>query len=169
MASIGIVYGSSTGHTENVAKMLREQLGGKEAVGLFDASNANPEKIAEFEKLILGCSTWGDGELQDDMDAFLGQLGNGFFANKTVAIFGLGDQEEYGDFFVDAIGHIYERVTKDGGKVVGEWSTDGYAFDASIAVKDGKFVGLALDEDNQDDLTEERLSKWVELIKPVLG
>ncbi|EAH9105226.1 flavodoxin, partial [Campylobacter jejuni] len=47
-----------------------------------------------------------------------------------------------------------------------EVSTDGYTFEASDAVVDGKFVGLALDNDNQEDQTESRIDAWVEQIKP---
>lgn len=49
--------------------------------------------------------------------------------------------------------------------MVGQTPTDGYHFEASKAVEGGKFVGLVIDEDNQDDLTDERISKWVEQIK----
>jgi len=169
MVTIGLIYGSSMGNTENAAKTIRNLLGGKDAVALYEASTASAEAVAKHDKLILGSSTWGDGELQDDMESFLSGLEDGFFAGKTVALFGLGDQEGYGEYFVNAMGHLYDKVTGDGATVVGEWPVDGYDFEESSAVREGSFVGLALDEDNQGDLTEERIALWVEQIRGALG
>ncbi|MFN9675593.1 MAG: flavodoxin FldA, partial [Microcystis sp.] len=56
-----------------------------------------------------------------------------------------------------------------GGKTVGYWPTDGYDFNESKALKNGKFVGLALDEDNQSDLTEQRIKTWVAGLKGEFG
>ena len=55
--------------------------------------------------------------------------------------------------------------TWNGGKLIGKWSTEGYEFDESLGCVDGEFLGLAIDYDNQDDLTEERIEAWVEQIK----
>ena len=52
--------------------------------------------------------------------------------------------------------------------MVGEVSTEDYSFDDSEAVVDGKFVGLALDDVNEDDKTEGRIDAWLEEIKPAL-
>ena len=41
----------------------------------------------------------------------------------------------------------------------------GYTYDDSTAVEDGVWFGLPLDEDNEYDMTEERLEKWVEQLK----
>lgn len=55
------------------------------------------------------------------------------------------------------------------GKVVGFTSTDGYNFEASRSVEGGKFVGLVLDEDNQDDLTDSRIDTWIGEVKGQLS
>jgi flavodoxin I len=52
-----------------------------------------------------------------------------------------------------------------GAEVVGSWSTDGYEHDESKSIDGGKFIGLACDEDNQPDLSEERVKAWIEQIK----
>ena len=91
------------------------------------------------------------------------------FSGKKVAYFGCGDQVGYADNFLDAIGILEEKITERGGKTVGYWSTEGYEFDESKAVRNGKFVGLALDDTNQSDLTEQRLRKWVSLLKSEFG
>ena len=88
------------------------------------------------------------------------------FSDKTVALFGLGDQEEYCDNFLDGMGTLYDKVVEGGATVVGNWSTDGYDHDESTAIRNDEFVGLALDEDNQDELSNERVEKWVEQISP---
>lgn len=67
------------------------------------------------------------------------------------------------------MGILESKISELGGKTVGYWSTDGYEFNESQAVRNGKFVGLALDEDNQADLTDERISDWVTQLKDEFG
>ena len=82
-----------------------------------------------------------------------------------MAVFGLGDSSSYGDNFCDAIEEIHGHFSAAGAKMVGYVSTDGYTFDDSKSVVDGQFLGLPLDEDSEDDLTEGRYTAWVEQIK----
>ena len=56
-----------------------------------------------------------------------------------------------------------------GGTLIGRWPTDGYEFDESLALDNGEFLGLGLDNDNQEDETEERLLIWAELIREEFG
>ncbi len=161
-----IFYGSSTGNTENAAKQIREELGGKEVIGLFDISISGIDKIKEYNKLIIGVSTWGEGDLQDDWDDIFEEFKNIDFSNKTVAFFGLGDQESYSDEYVDAMATLYEVVAQEkSANIIGKWPIDEYEFDESRAVVDGEFVGLALDEDNQSNLTQDRIKTWCLQIK----
>ena len=132
---------------------------------LFDLAGTKIEKINEFDKLILGGSTWGDGELNDDWEDVWGNFCKLDLANKTIALFGLGDQESYSDEFCSAMGIIYEQIVKSGAKIVGFTSTEGYYHDGSKAQINDKFVGLVIDEDNQSDLTDERIKMWVNEIK----
>lgn len=159
----GIFYGSDTGDTEDVAKIMASIIGVDE-VDLCDIGEASVEDFDKYERIIIGLSTWYDGELQSDWEYFFPNLDDIDFTGKTVAIFGLGDQEGYGTWFVDGIGIVYDKIMEKGAKVVGEWATDGYDFDESKAVKNGKFVGLAIDEDNQTHQTEERVNKWLKQI-----
>jgi flavodoxin I len=159
----GIFYGSDTGDTEDVAKIMASIIGVDE-VDLCDIGEASVEDFDKYERIIIGLSTWYDGELQSDWEDFFPNLDDIDFTGKTVAIFGLGDQEGYGTWFVDGIGIVYDKIMEKGAKVVGEWATDGYDFDESKAVKNGKFVGLAIDEDNQTHQTEERINKWLKQI-----
>ncbi len=161
-----IFYASSTGNTEIIAKQIAKTLG---INNIYDISNINIEKINDYDKLSFGASTWGDGDLQDDWDDAWNEFCKLDFSGKTVALFGLGDQESYSDNYVDAMGTIYEQVAQNGAKVVGFTSSDGYEHEESKAQQaNGDFVGLALDEDNQSDLTHDRIALWCNQIKDEL-
>jgi flavodoxin I len=79
-------------------------------------------------------------------------------------MFGLGDQKKYPESFVDGMGLIYCRL---GAKenVVGFTSVEGYDFYFSMAERDGRFIGLALDDDTQPELTLPRLEAWAAQLK----
>lgn len=159
---IGIIYGSSMGNTEEVANFISQNIGLENEV--VNVSNASAAQINGYDKLIMATSTWGSGDLQDDWDAF--DLGSLSLSGKTVALFGLGDSQSYSDEFCNGMAKLYDAVVAAGANVVGSVSTDGYSFDGSDAVRDGKFVGLALDADNESDKTEDRVKAWLEAIKP---
>lgn len=163
MAEITLFYGSDEGNTEGVAQRIQQCLG-EDVVELIDIGDATQLDFAPCEKLILGIPTWDFGQIQSDWDDFWEDLQEIDFSGKTVALFGLGDQFGYGDFFLDAMGMLHDVVVANGGKIVGNWSTDGYEFDSSKAKIAGAdlFVGLALDEDQQEELTNGRITTWCE-------
>ncbi len=156
-----VVYGSSTGTCQAIADKIGEKLGAE----VVDVANLTDSQVSEAENLVLGTSTWGAGELQDDWYDGIEKLKAADLNGKTVALFGCGDSDSYSDTFCGGMEEIYSAVTEKGAKVVGEVSTDGYTFDDSAAVHDGKFVGLALDDVNEDDKTDDRINSWVESIK----
>ncbi|MCX2497066.1 MAG: flavodoxin FldA [Plesiomonas shigelloides] len=164
MASVGIFFGSDTGNTENIAKMIQKQLG-KHLVDVRDIAKSSKEDIDNFDLLLLGIPTWYYGEAQCDWDDFFPTLEEIDFNNKLVAIFGCGDQEDYAEYFCDAMGSLRDIVEARGGVIVGHWPTTGYHFEASKAlVDDQNFVGLCIDEDRQPELTAERVEKWVKQV-----
>uniref|UniRef100_UPI00402891A7 flavodoxin domain-containing protein n=1 Tax=Alloprevotella sp. TaxID=1872471 RepID=UPI00402891A7 len=110
----------------------------------------------------------GAGEVQDDWYDGLEVIKNADLSGKTVALFACGDSESYPDTFVGGMSEIYNAVKQAGANVIGAVATDGYTFDDSESVVDGKFVGLALDEVNEDSKTDERIDNWVAEIKPSL-
>ena len=61
---IAIVYGSTGGATQDVANLIKEELGLK--AELYDISDCSKETFEKHERLIIGTSTWGEGDLQDD-------------------------------------------------------------------------------------------------------
>lgn len=167
MKSIAIIYGSSTEHTKNAAERIAELLADYSPT-LVDIYDGDEEPFISHDVLILGASTWGVQDLQDDWNDFYPKLEKLDLTGKTVALFGLGDASIYPSSYVDAMGILYEIVSKRGATIVGEVSPEGYDFEYSRAFKDGKFVGLPLDDDYEPELTEERISNWVEALKPYL-
>lgn len=167
MAKIGLFYDTDTGNTRKVAKMIKKQFD----EDVIDMKNITKLELADFEKysaFILGTPTLGEGELPDNWNEFLPQLDDMDFTGKTIAMFGLGDQEEYGHEFVDAMGILYEKFEPLGATFIGFWPLEGYTYSYSRAELDGEFAGLVLDQDNQSDLTPERLETWLSQVKPAL-
>lgn len=160
MKKYGIFYGSSTGTTADIAEKIAKILG----VGSSDIHNVNataPSTVGDYETLILGSSTWGDGDLQDDWYDFLDGLKGMSLTGKRVAIFGCGD-ETMTDTFCNAVGKIYNGLKETGATFTGNYDTDGYTFNHSDAVTEGsEAVGLLLDEVNHPELTDRRLRGWL--------
>ena len=159
-----IVYGSTTGTCESIAQSIAEKLG----VSSINVSELTADVIASHDNLLLGTSTWGSGEVQDDWYTGIETLRSTSLQGKTIALFGCGDSSSYSDTFCGGMFALYQAVQAAGATLVGAVSTDGYTFDASEAVVDGKFVGLALDQDNESHLTDSRIAAWLDQIKPSL-
>ncbi|HEY9628906.1 MAG TPA: flavodoxin FldA [Coleofasciculaceae cyanobacterium] len=169
MAKIGLFFGTQTGNTQTIAEMIQKELGGSKAVELFDVSDVEPSDFEEFDCLIVGCPTWNIGELQSDWEGFFEELDQINFKGKKVAYFGTGDQVGYADNFQDAMGILEEKISILGGQTVGYWPIEGYDFGESKAVRGSNFAGLAIDEDNQSELTDERVKLWVTQLKTEFG
>ena len=166
---IAVIYGSDTGATENVANLLIEKIKPLD-VDLLDVSNLSPDDFLKYDIIIMGIPTWYIGELQSDWDYFFPKFKEIDFTGKKTAFFGLGDQLGYPDSFVDGIGILAEVVLKNGGEVFGYWSVEGYDFDESLGVApNGDFYGLVLDDDNEHEMTDERVDKWFNQIKDHLN
>ena len=127
MAIVGLFFGSDTGNTEAVGKMIQKKLGSK-LVDVKDIAKSTKEEIAEFDLLILGIPTWYYGENQCDWDDFLPELEEIDFTDKLVAIFGLGDQEDYSEYFCDAMEPLRDIAESKGAIIVGNWPTESFKF-----------------------------------------
>ena len=161
MAKTIVVYGSSTGTCETIAQTIGEKLGAE----VINVSDLTEDQIAGADNLVLGTSTWGAGEMQDDWYDGVKVLKAAGLTGKKVAVFGCGDSESYSDTFCGGMKELYDAAEAAGATMVGHVSTDGYNYDDSDAVVDGQFVGLALDDVNEDDKTESRTEAWL----PTLG
>ena len=170
MTKIGLFFGSDEGNTEKVAYRIQKRLG-DDVVEVRDIADVTQLDFADYDRIILGIPTWDFGQIQSDWEEFWDDISAVDFSGKTVAFFGLGDQFGYGDYFLDAMGMLHDVVIQSGADIIGHWSTEGYEFDASKAEIPGekKFVGLALDEDQQENFTAERLNLWCAQIHTEFG
>lgn len=158
MKKTGIYYGSTTGTTEDIAGRIAERLG-ITAADVHTAGELSEESIARYECLIIGTSTWGYGELQDDWYDAVRVLEKTDLSGKIVALFGCGDSSGYSDTFCDAVGLIYEKI-RGRCTIKGQTSTEGYSFSSSKALDGDRFVGLVIDEMNESDRTDARIDSW---------
>ena len=159
----GIFYGSTTGTTGSLAGRIAEELG-IAAADVHDVAGMAADAVQRYDCLLLGSSTWGCGELQDDWFGFLEGLKGQDLSGKSVALFGCGDSSMYPDTFCDAVGLIYDGLQDTGCTFVGSYAPAGYGSIASLIVRDGKFVGLAIDESDPGK-TDERVAAWCGQIK----
>ena len=162
---IGLFYGSTTCYTEIVAEKIQAEIGSD----IVDIINIKDKPLAdslEYDFIIYGISTWDYGELQEDWESIWQDISQLDLTAKVVALYGMGDQIGYTDWFQDALGMLHDEVQARGAHIIGYWPNQGYEFAASKALTqdNSQFVGLALDEDNQYKLTDERINAWCEQI-----
>lgn len=177
MPRIGLFFASSTGNTRRIAKAIKKRYDDDTMADALNVNKATAEQFASYSHLILGTSTLGAGALpglsSDCMgggwEEFLPQIEAVDFSGKTIALFGLGNQDKYPDEFADALGILYEFFKARGATLVGAWPADDYDFIASKALVEDEFVGLVLDQENQKLLTDERVAKWLQQIAPDFG
>lgn len=164
-----LFYGTQSGMTEDVAAAIHAAL--PELISEVKCvDRATADDLASEDFLVLGGSNWGDGELTDDWTMFWPNMDKIDFTGKKVALFSLGDQRAYGDHFCSAMRELYDKVIERGGTIAGEGgSVTDYDFDHSDSVKDGKFIGLAVDDMNECDLTDERIAAWAETVRASVG
>jgi flavodoxin I len=168
MTKMAIFYGSTSGITESIAMKLHEYFT-EDICDIYSMEEdfTSVEQMLEYDYLLFGCSTWGSGEVQNDWrdPIFDMSLEKPDFAGKTVALFGAGDCVTHGEQFVSALGTLYDHFKKLGATLVGQFPLDGYTYEYSFAVRDNKFVGLPIDEVNESDKTDERITQWLEILK----
>ncbi|AWK43193.1 flavodoxin FldB [Photorhabdus laumondii subsp. laumondii] len=158
---IGLFYGSSTCYTEMVAEKIRDILG-EDLIDLHNIKETAPKLMETYSVLILGIPTWDFGELQEDWLVIWDQIPSLNLQGKIVAMYGMGDQIDYSDWFLDALGMLYHHLRPSGVHFIGFWPTESYEFTSPKPLTDNgsQFVGLALDDVNQYEQTDDRLSQW---------
>ena len=158
---IGLYYGSTTFYTTIAAEKIQAEIGA-ELVDLHDIKDSGFTDIETYDVVIFGISTWDYGELQEDWGDLWSDIAGFNLAGKTVALFGLGDQVNYSEWYLDAMGMLFDELQGKGIHFIGQWPNQGYEFVASKALTadESQFFGLALDEDSQYDQTDERIATW---------
>ena len=160
MKKTGVFYGSSTGTCEDIAGRIAVRLG-VDSADVHNVADLTADMIAGYDVLVLGSSTWGCGELQDDWYDALELLRKTGLQGKTVALFGCGDSVSYPDTFCDALSVLHDDLAGTGCTFVGAYVPEDYAVTDSAVCRDGKFIGLAIDDVNESDKTEDRIDTWI--------
>lgn len=170
MAKVGIFFGSSTGATREAAEVLADEIKGAELIDMEEDFDGI-DQFEDYDVLLIGSSTWGQGDPQRDWVDPLYELSNDQpdLSGKKVAFFGAGDQKTHGEHFVSALGKMHDLFVSLGAKAYGYTPTEGFDYEYSLAEKEGKFCGLAFDNVNQEDLTEERVTQWAGQLKSEMG
>lgn len=163
---IGLFFGSTTCYTEMAAEKIRDIIGA-DIVTLHNIKDEPLKNAEQYDFIIFGISTWDFGEIQEDWESKWDDIADVNLNGKTIALFGMGDQQGYGQWFQDALGMLHDEISPQTFTQLGFWPNDNsYEFEASKALtEDGThFVGLALDEDSQYELSDERIATWVEQV-----
>ncbi|MFV0418834.1 MAG: flavodoxin [Dysgonomonas sp.] len=164
MKKIGLFYGTSTTKTAKIAKKIKTAFGDAQ-IDVIPVEDAWQKDFEGYDNIIIGVSTWFDGELPSYWDEVKPELESLKMRGKKIAIFGLGDQVKYPENFIDGMGILAETFESVGAKIVGFTSIEGYNFEMSRALREGKFMGLAIDIENQSKKTDERIKNWIEQLK----
>jgi flavodoxin I len=176
MAQVGIFFGTSTGNTETAADLIYEAFGEDVAAEPIDVDELEAGKLSEvfgeYDALIVGTPTWNTGADTERSGTGWDELYYTKFPElksqldgKKVAVFGLGDQISYAENYADATGELHDVFTSLGCTMMGAWSQEGYEHADSKSIRGDKFCGLLLDMVNQEELSEERVHKWVAQLK----
>lgn len=164
--NIGLFFGSTTANSERISEIIWDQFyeAGCDIIDIRSQCN-----MEDYSNLILVIPTWDFGEWQEDWENCIPHISKIDWTGKTVAIVGLGDQIGYSEYYQDCMGMLYDIITRLGAWTVCHTSTEGYTWTESKAIRDNKFVGLAIDEDSQPELTMDRITNWLPVAKQALG
>lgn len=165
MKKIGLFCSKNSVKTSRIAEKIGKELGA-EKVEMIIVEDAWQQEFLAHDKLIVGASTWFDGELPTYWDELVPEIESLDLKGRKVALFGLGDQVNYPDNFVDGMGILADAFEAAGATLVGFTSAEGYTFGRSRALRpDNRWCGLVIDQENQSKQTAGRIEKWCEQLK----
>ena len=177
MQQIGIFFGTETGTTRLVAKKIQARLGEAIAAKPLNVNRIEPAQLLAHDALILGTPSYGVGQipghsvgcLESNWEEYLAKMpADVSLRGKRIALFGLGAQERYAERFASSLRRLHDVLLGWGAEIIGGWPTEGYTFEQSAAVVEGRFVGLVIDQRTQGMLTDARLDAWVDQVRPLL-
>jgi len=171
MSKTALFYSPEGGNVNGVAVQLGEMIG-TDNLDVIPAKEAESDIVSKYNQIILvgstvGADHWNNEVIEDEWTTFFTKIEDLSFENKKVAIVGLGNCVLYPSHFADGMADLYERITKKSAQVFGFVDAEEYDFEDSEALnEEGSFCGLALDEDNEAELSAGRLEKWIEQLRP---
>jgi flavodoxin I len=164
MSDIGLFFASSTGNCQTISLLIAKAFA-PYTVDIFDVMHTKGQFIVNYNYLIFGVPTWDRYQLHEDWQIFLTAIKPENLKSKKIALYGSGDQHTFPDNFVDGMGLLYNWFVRKNADIVGSWPAGGYNFRRSLALRNDKFIGLALDEDFQMEMTSGRVNEWVQHLK----
>lgn len=175
MEKTGLFFGPEKGAVHRVAEKIRDAAG-EGRIDLIPVGSASAADLEKYNKIIFGISTvgketWDQDFSNTDWSRFFSEISKIDYRKRTIAIFGLGDHVTYPGHFVNAMGMLAREILKicPDARIVGQVDPSGYEFEESEAMIDGRFIGLALDEDFEPELTDKRITSWVSQIGNEFG
>ena len=177
MNRLGIFVGTETDTTRLVAKKIHARLGEGLAAKPLNVNRIEPADLMQYDALILGTPSYGVGQipgrtagcLEANWEEFLAKMpADADLSGKRIALYGLGAQERYAERFASSLRRLHDVLVDYGAEIVGGWPVEGYTFEHSASVVDGRFVGLVIDQRTQGMHTDARLDAWVDMVKPLL-
>lgn len=117
MAKVLLIYASMSGNTERMAEVvsegIRETGAELEIIDIMNGTNAMD--LLDYDGILLGSYTWGDGELPDDYLDFYEELDELDLSGKKAAVFGSGDTGY--NYFCAAVDILMEKLKERGADV----------------------------------------------------
>ena len=168
MKKVALIYSFNSTKTAKIAEKIIKEWADESLIPI-NAENIDENTFMAFDQLILGVPTWFDGELPNYWDEFVPAIDDLNLKGKTFAIYGLGDQVNYSENFLDAVGIMAGLLESRGASLVGFTKSEGYTFERSRSIRGDKFLGLAIDYENQHQLTDSRIKDWVKQLKEEFG
>ena len=168
MKKVILLYWGTGGNVEKAARQIYSMFD-PEIIDISDVVSFDVDKLNNYQLVILGGSTigaenWVDAKADNEWNRFFRKIEKLEVFKFNAALFGLGDQVLYPDHFVDGLGVFQEEMEELNIRVVGQWPVDGYKFTDSDGAKNGFFYGLALDLDNEPELSNQRIATWTALL-----
>ncbi|MEJ2455102.1 MAG: flavodoxin [Candidatus Thiodiazotropha sp.] len=181
MKNIGIFFGTDSGTTrliaKKIARALKQRVGDDRVAKPVNINRVTADALLAYDVLILGTPTYAEGGLpgkasrnnEESWMEFLPGLQGTDFSGRQIALYGLGDQEEYPESFLDAMRDLYDAFAATGAEMIGTSPIDGFEFKQSRAVEQDHFIGLALDQHLQHLLTDQRIEAWLDQVVPLMS
>lgn len=171
MNKTAIIYSPEGGSVNQVATKLEAAIG-NDKVDLIPVAKVEKEGLNKYNQIIfvgstVGADHWSNKTIVNEWPGFFLEISDIGFEDKKVAIVGLGNSVLYPSHFADGMAYLYEELSEKNANIFGFVDAADYTFEDSEALDDeGYFCGLALDEDNEEELTQGRIEKWISLLKP---